>query len=65
MIMVQSSKFKIICTQAALSVLIRNYSFELPGGPTTKIENHQSVLLRPKVAGQDGPKVPLKVKRVE
>lgn len=51
--------------KATLSVLIRNYSFELPEGIMTKIENHQSVLSRPKVAGQDGAKVPLKVKRVD
>jgi len=57
--------FAIAEFKAALSVLIRNYSFELPEGPATKIESHQSVLPRPKVAGQDGPKVPLKVKRVE
>ncbi|RDB20296.1 hypothetical protein Hypma_012676 [Hypsizygus marmoreus] len=51
--------------KAALSVLIRNYAFELPDGPGTKIEKHRSILPRPKVAGQDGAKVPLKVRRVE
>lgn len=51
--------------QAALSVLIRNYTFELPDGPKTKIERHRSILPRPKVAGQDGPKVPMRVRRVE
>ncbi|KAG6861078.1 hypothetical protein C0995_004176 [Termitomyces sp. Mi166 len=50
--------------KAALSVLIRNYVFELLDGPETKIEKHRSVLSRPKVAGQIGAKVPMKVKRV-
>jgi hypothetical protein len=31
----------------------------------TKIENHRSILWQLKVAGQEGPKVPLKVKRVD
>lgn len=51
--------------KAALSVLIRNYTFELLDGPDTRIENHHSILPRPKVAGQDGAKVPLRVRRVE
>lgn len=46
-------------------MLIRNFSFEFPDGPDTKIERHQSILDRPKVAGQDGAKVPLLVRRVE
>ncbi|KAG6873596.1 hypothetical protein C0995_013969 [Termitomyces sp. Mi166 len=49
-----STEFK-----AVLSVLIRNFSFELPDGPETKIENHRAILARPKVAGQEGAKVPL------
>ncbi|KAF8075757.1 cytochrome P450 [Lyophyllum atratum] len=51
--------------KAALSVLIRNYRFELLDGPDTKIERHRSILPRPKVAGQDGAKVPMRVRRVE
>ncbi|KAF7354652.1 Cytochrome P450 4F12 [Mycena sanguinolenta] len=51
--------------KAVLSVLIRNYVFELPDGPETKIETHVTIVPRPKVAGQDGAKVPLKVRRVE
>ncbi|KAG6914168.1 hypothetical protein DXG01_001966 [Tephrocybe rancida] len=49
--------------KAVLSVLIRSYKFELPDGPTTKIENHRAITARPKVAGQDGAKVPLIVRR--
>ncbi|KAF9478457.1 cytochrome P450 [Pholiota conissans] len=51
--------------KAVLSVLIRNYSFELPDGPDTKIEKHPSILPRPKVAGQVGPNAPMRVKRLE
>jgi hypothetical protein len=42
-----------------LSTLIRNYTFELPDGPETKIEHYMSALVRPMVAGQEGPNVPL------
>ncbi|KAJ3498395.1 hypothetical protein NLJ89_g10225 [Agrocybe chaxingu] len=51
--------------KAVLSVLVRNYTFRLPDGPDTKIENHRSILPRPKVAGKKGAQVPMKVKRVE
>ncbi|KAJ7756618.1 cytochrome P450 [Mycena metata] len=51
--------------QAALSVLSRNFVFEFPDGPETKIENHVSIISRPKVAGENRAKVPLKVTRVE
>jgi hypothetical protein len=47
-----------------MTVLIRNYSFEMPYGPDTKLESHRSILLRPKLAGEDGPKLPLIVTRV-
>jgi hypothetical protein len=47
-----------------LSTLIRNYKFELPDGPETKIEHYMSALVRPMVAGQEGPNVPLVVRRV-
>jgi len=51
--------------KAVLSVLIRNYSFEFLDGPDTKIEKHRGILARPKVEGQKGAMVPLRVKRVE
>ncbi|KDQ28771.1 hypothetical protein PLEOSDRAFT_1063555 [Pleurotus ostreatus PC15] len=50
--------------KAALSVIIRNFTFEFEG-PEPKIEKHISILPRPKIAGQDGAKVPLRVRRVE
>ncbi|KAF9457218.1 cytochrome P450 [Collybia nuda] len=51
--------------KAVLSVLIRNYVFELVDGPTTKIVSHKGILPRPKIAGQVGAKVPMRVRRVE
>ncbi|KAF8148841.1 cytochrome P450 [Crassisporium funariophilum] len=51
--------------KSVLSVLIRNFIFEFPEGPNTKIGKHRSILPRPKVAGEVGAKVPLRVRRVE
>ncbi|TFY61456.1 hypothetical protein EVG20_g7054 [Dentipellis fragilis] len=51
--------------KAVLSVLIRNYIFELPDGRQTEIDVHVSLLPRPKFLGETGPRVPLKVRRVE
>jgi len=50
--------------QAALSVLIRNFSFDLRDGPDTKIESHLGILTRPKVAGVDGTSVPMRVAQI-
>ncbi|KAF8169834.1 cytochrome P450 [Mycena galopus ATCC 62051] len=47
--------------KAVLSVLVRNYSFELPNGPDTLIGRHRNLLPRPKVEGEAGYDVPLKV----
>ncbi|RDB20270.1 11-oxo-beta-amyrin 30-oxidase [Hypsizygus marmoreus] len=51
--------------KAVLSVLVRNFSFALPDGPGTKIERHEGILPRPKVAGQDGAKVPMVVRHID
>ncbi|KAJ7731150.1 cytochrome P450 [Mycena maculata] len=51
--------------KAALFVLVRNFVFEFPDGPGTKIETHTTIIPRPKVVGQSGAKVPLRVGRVE
>ena len=45
--------------------MILNYTFELPDGPGTKLDRHRSIVMRPKVAGEEGPKVPLVVRRIE
>jgi cytochrome P450 len=50
--------------KAALSVLIRNFTFELPDGPDTKIESQLGILTRPKVAGEVGASVPMRVVQV-
>ncbi|KAI0706876.1 cytochrome P450 [Cerioporus squamosus] len=51
--------------QAVLGVLIKNYSFELPDGLETKIEYCCGVLPRPRVAGEKGACVPMRVRRVD
>ncbi|KAJ7499869.1 cytochrome P450 [Mycena latifolia] len=51
--------------KAALSVLIRNFSFEFPDGPTTEIGTHRAIIPRPKVVGQPAANVPLKVRRAD
>ncbi|KAH7907168.1 cytochrome P450 [Hygrophoropsis aurantiaca] len=50
--------------KAVLSVLIRNFAFELRDGPDTKVELTRGVLSRPKIAGEAGYDVPLKVRRL-
>ncbi|KAF8173850.1 cytochrome P450 [Mycena galopus ATCC 62051] len=50
--------------KAVLSVLIRNYAFEFPGGPETEIGEHLGIIFRPKVVGEKGAKVPLRVRRL-
>ncbi|KAJ7464548.1 cytochrome P450 [Mycena latifolia] len=49
--------------KAALSVLIRNFTFEFPDGPETEIGTHRALIPRPKVVGQPAANVPLKVRR--
>ncbi|KAF7375649.1 Cytochrome P450 [Mycena sanguinolenta] len=44
--------FAVVEFKAVLSVLVRNYMFELPGGPKTAIGRHQNILPRPKVEGE-------------
>ncbi|KAK7448083.1 hypothetical protein VKT23_013840 [Stygiomarasmius scandens] len=58
--------FAIAEFKAVLSVLIRNYIFEFPDGKDVipKIEVHRSILPRPKIEGQQGARVPLRVRRV-
>jgi len=50
--------------KAVLSVLIRNYVFEMRDGPETKIETLITLLPRPRVVGEEGPIMPLRVRRV-
>lgn len=48
--------------QAVLSVLVKNFVFELRDGMETKIEVGSGFLPRPQVAGEVGCKVPLRTK---
>ncbi|KAF7351314.1 Cytochrome P450 [Mycena sanguinolenta] len=47
--------------KAVLSVLLRNFTFELPRGPDTAIGRHRNLLPRPKIEGEAGYDVPLKI----
>jgi len=40
--------------QATLSILVRNYMFELQDGPDTNLEIKPVLLPRPNIAGEDG-----------
>ncbi|KAM6496611.1 hypothetical protein JOM56_007084 [Amanita muscaria] len=53
--------------EAALSVLVRNFSFELPDGPETKVVLHRaSALPRPtELATESGAVLPLRVRPVD
>ncbi|KAJ6489013.1 cytochrome P450 [Mycena sanguinolenta] len=54
--------FAVVEFKAVLSVLVRNYTFELPGGPETAIGRYENILPRPKVEGEAGYGVPLKIR---
>jgi len=47
--------------KAALSVLVRHFTFEFPNGPSTELSWQFG---RPKVADEEGPKVPILVRRL-
>ncbi|EIW75879.1 cytochrome P450 [Coniophora puteana RWD-64-598 SS2] len=51
--------------KAVLSVLVRNFAFELRDGPDTKFESQRTFLPRPRVAGEKGVNVPLRVRRLD
>ncbi|KAJ7706974.1 cytochrome P450 [Mycena rosella] len=48
--------------KAVLSVLSRKYTFELPNGPDTVIGRYRNLLPRPKVEGEEGYRVPLRIR---
>ncbi|KAG6375251.1 cytochrome P450 [Boletus reticuloceps] len=54
--------FAVIEFKAVLSVLVKNFVFELRDGQETKIEMGRGFLPRPRVAGEVGCKTPLRVK---
>ncbi|PIL36501.1 cytochrome P450 [Ganoderma sinense ZZ0214-1] len=51
--------------KAVLGVLVKNYRFELPDGPETTIEHCRGVLPRPRVAGEKGANLPMRVRRAD
>ncbi|KAJ7607794.1 cytochrome P450 [Mycena polygramma] len=54
--------FALIEFKAVLSVLVRNFTFELPKGPETAIGRQRNILPRPKVEGEEGYAVPLRIR---
>ncbi|KAJ7932947.1 cytochrome P450 [Mycena leptocephala] len=54
--------FAVMEFKAVLSVLVRNFTYEFPKGPETVIGRHRNILPRPKVEGEDGYAVPLRVR---
>ncbi|TFY68884.1 hypothetical protein EVJ58_g742 [Rhodofomes roseus] len=51
--------------KAVLCVLIRSYAFEFRDGPDTKTEIKRGILPRPSIAGEEGARLPLRVKRLD
>jgi hypothetical protein len=51
--------------QTVLSVLVKNFVFEMRDGPDTQVEVVRGILPRPRVVGEDGIGVPLRVRRYE
>ncbi|KAG2344474.1 cytochrome P450 [Suillus weaverae] len=57
--------FAIAEFKTVLSVLVKNFVFEMRDGPDTEVEIVRGILPRPRVVGEDGIKVPLRVRRYE
>ncbi|KAG1882704.1 cytochrome P450 [Suillus subluteus] len=51
--------------KTVLSVLVKNFVFEMRDGPDTPVEVARGILPRPRVVGEDGIGVPLRVRRYE
>lgn len=57
--------YALVELKAILSVLVKNYVFELPDGPHTPIELCRGILLRPRTVGEKGASVTMRVRRCE
>lgn len=57
--------FSVTEFKTVLSVLVKNFVFELRDGPETKLEIGRGILPRPKLVGEVGTKTPLRVRRFE
>ncbi|KAI6004499.1 cytochrome P450 [Pisolithus orientalis] len=55
--------FAVAEVKTVLSVVVRNFVLEMRDGPDTKVEITRRLTLRPKVAGEAGIKVPLRVRQ--
>ncbi|KAG1837214.1 cytochrome P450 [Suillus subalutaceus] len=58
-------EFAITEFKAVLSVLVKNFVFEMRDGSDTPVEVASGLLPRPRVVGEDGIGVPLRVRRYE
>ncbi len=50
--------------QVVLSVFIRHFSFDLMNGPDTELDLHFSLMAHPKMVGERGARLPMRVKQV-
>ncbi|KAI6037496.1 cytochrome P450 [Pisolithus marmoratus] len=55
--------FAIVEIKMVLWVVVKNFVLEMRDGPNTKVEIIRGLTLRPRIAGEGGIKVPLKVKQ--
>ena len=46
-------------------MLVRNFTFEMRDGPDTKVETIVSILQRPKITGEVGFALPMRVRQYE
>ncbi|KAI6154113.1 cytochrome P450 [Pisolithus tinctorius] len=51
--------------KAVLSVLVKSFTFEMRDGPNTQIELCRGILPRPRIVGEEGTAMPLRVTRYE
>jgi cytochrome P450 len=57
--------FAVLEMKCVLGVLLRKYTFELLNGPETEIKEETAIIRRPKVVGETGTRVPMRIRRVE
>ncbi|KAI6037481.1 cytochrome P450 [Pisolithus marmoratus] len=55
--------FAIAEIKMLLAVLVKNFVLEMRDGPDTKVEMVMGIILRPKIAGEDVIKVPLRIRQ--
>ncbi|KLO13829.1 cytochrome P450 [Schizopora paradoxa] len=51
--------------KTAVAILVRNFTFEMRDGPNTKMQNVINLFARPKVVGEEGYAMPLRIRRFE